>query len=567
MADGQSQGPRTAQAQPLSGSLPQTASIQIELGNAPSSAQRSTAAPQQERWGAPGIGKARGISLLGLTGHLVEVEASIAASLPGFVIVGLPDAALGEARDRVRAAVTNSGISWPARKIVVNLSPAHLPKAGTGFDIAIAAAVLAADRRVDPEHVAHYVHIGELGLDGEVRPTIGVLPAVAASVAGGQRDVVVPFHNEREASLVAGARINPVSSIAELATFHGATGVPQRQQMPIPPVSLRGQSSPQSDFGDLADVVGQEGPRLALEIAAAGAHHLLMVGEPGSGKTMLAHRLPTILPELTAEQSLEVTAIHSLVGDHNLEDGLIRRPPFESPHHTATAPAIVGGGQRIRPGAASRAHHGVLFLDEAPEFSPRVLQALRQPLESGQLVVDRARMTVTFPARFQLVMAANPCPCGGSGGDRGECVCPSVSRRRYLQRLSGPLLDRIDLHVQVHNLSRAERNLADPSSEGETSQAVAARVANARRAQRARLATTPWRTNAEVPGSWMRRHLSLGQKLTRELDSAIERGFLTLRGYDRCQRVAWTIADLAGAAVPSHEHVGLALGLRMGSAL
>ncbi len=504
------------------------------------------------------LGTTFAVSLVGLSGHLVEVQAHLAASVPGFTLVGLPDAALSESRDRVRAAIASSGIEWPQRKVTVNLSPASLPKSGSGFDLAIAVAMLAGARRIsvsDPEKV---VHIGELGLDGRLQPVRGVLPAVAAAVASGLCDVVVPLEDAQEARLVPGARVVGVASLAEVAALYGAE-VPG---MVLPAAASRAPrvERPRRSEGDLRDVLGQEQARRAVEVAAAGGHHLLLVGPPGAGKTMLASRITSILPDLDETEAVEVTAVHSVAGVFDPGQGLVRRPPYEDPHHTATPASIVGGGSGLpRPGAASRAHRGVLFLDEAPEFGSRVLQTLRQPLEHGELVIHRAAGSARYPARFQLVMAANPCPCGLSIGKGIECQCTPIVRRRYFARLSGPLLDRVDVQVEVRPVTRVDR-----AREGdvETSATVAARVAGARSAARARLAGTPWSTNAEVPGTWLRERLGAKRGLLADVDTALDRGTLSLRGADRVLRLAWTVADLAGRPAPTRSDVGQGLALR-----
>ncbi len=498
------------------------------------------------------LGRTRAVSLLGLSGHLVDVEAHLAPSLPAFTLVGLPDTALAEARDRVRAAVTSSGMAWPNRRITVNLSPATLPKAGSGFDLAIAVATLAGAGLVDPRAAAERVHIGELGLDGRLRPVRGVLPAVAAAVAAGHPRVVVPAANAAEAGLVPGADVVSATCLAQVAARYGA----DVEVQDLPPV--RDEVAPRRAAvePDLADVIGQDEPRHCLEVAAAGGHHLLMVGPPGAGKTMLAARLPGLLPDLVEAEAVEVTAVHSLAGTFDAGEGLLRRPPFEDPHHTATPASVVGGGSGIpRPGAASRAHCGVLFLDEAPEFPTAVLQTLRQPLEHGEVVLHRAAGAARYPARFQLVLAANPCPCGRSVGKGLDCTCRPEQRRRYFGKLSGPLLDRVDLQLEVLPARAGD-------VPGEATAVVARRVGRARAAAAERLSGTGWRTNAQVSGRWLRARLGPDRALMADLDRALDRGTLSLRGVDRVLRVAWTIADLEGREAPSRQDVGRALLLR-----
>ncbi|NHT17250.1 YifB family Mg chelatase-like AAA ATPase [Cellulomonas sp. IC4_254] len=501
------------------------------------------------------LGRTRAVGLVGLTGHLVEVEAHLAPALPAFVLVGLPDASLAEARDRVRAAVGSTGLTWPNRRITVNLSPAALPKSGPGFDLAVAVAVLAAAELLEAPRAAGVVHLGELGLDGRLRPVRGVLPAVAAAVAAGHPDVVVPEADAPEAALVPGARVVGFRSLAQVVQrYGGAVAVPDVPA--APPVRVPG--AHRAPPGDLADVLGQGEARAAVEVAAAGGHHLLLVGPPGAGKTMLASRLPGLLPDLDEAEAVEVTAVHSVAGTFDPDGGLLRRPPYEDPHHTATPASIVGGGSGLpRPGAASRAHRGVLFLDEAPEFPTAVLQTLRQPLEHGEVVVHRAAGSARYPARFQLVLAANPCPCGRAIGTGLACTCRSLERRRYFGKVSGPLLDRVDVQVEVPAVRRAE--LGEPA---ESTATVAARVALARAAQAERWAGTPWRVNGEVPGRVLRDRLGPGRGLLGLVDQGVDRGTLTLRGADRVLRLAWTVADLAGRAAPSPDDVGRAVALR-----
>ncbi|WP_402467762.1 YifB family Mg chelatase-like AAA ATPase [Isoptericola aurantiacus] len=506
------------------------------------------------------LGTTAAVALSGMEGHLVEVQAQLAASVPGFTLVGLPDAALAESRDRVRAAVLSTGIEWPHRKITVNLSPASLRKSGSSFDLAVAVAVLAGHRVLPTSGLDRVVHLAELGLDGRLQPVRGVLPAVVSAVAAGCPDVVVAAGDADEAGLVPGARVHGAADLGDVVRLHGGTLRHERRAQPVAPARP---AVPRRPVGDLADVVGQGEARIALEVAAAGGHHLLMTGPPGAGKTMLAARLPGILPDLTEAEAVEVTSVHSVAGTFDPGAGLLRRPPFEDPHHTATPAAIVGGGTGIaRPGAVSRAHRGVLFLDEAPEFAPRVLQTLRQPLEAGELVLHRTGGATRYPARFQLVLAANPCPCGMSTTNAGaECTCSPLARRRYLARLSGPLLDRVDLQVHLAGLSRAERVLA---TSGEPSATVAARVEAARERARARLAGTPWRTNVELPGPWLREHLRGEPGVLTQVERQIDAGELSMRGADRVLRVAWTLADLDARDVPGVDDVDAAMLFRTG---
>src|SRR6218665_633949 len=508
------------------------------------------------------VARTRSIALLGLAGSVVEVEADLSAQLPAFVIIGLPDTALGEARDRVRSAATNAGCPLPQRRLTVNLSPAALPKHGSGFDLAIAVACLAASQLVSADSVARVVHLGELGLDGRLRPIDGILPSVVAAARAGCDTVMVPTGNAEEARLVPEVTVVPVASLRDAALWHGGEFEPRE----VEPVRATARTEPSTAAdGDLADIVGNESAVAGLLVAAAGGHHLLLLGPPGAGKTMLASRLPGLLPDLDTEAALEVASIGSLAGGE-VGTALARRPPFEAPHHTATAAAMVGGGSRlIRPGAVARASHGVLFLDEAPEFPMTVLDVLRQPLESGAIAIHRANAVASFPARFLLVLAANPCPCGAAGSMSDPCRCTSMVKRRYLGRLSGPLLDRIDLQMWVPRITIASMRLAGQQN-GMSSAAARVKVAAARAVARERLRNTRWQTNAQMTGAWLRGEGKLhpGTRATKSLDRALELGNITMRGYDRVLKVAWTVADLDSAAAPTADHVGQALYLRKG---
>ncbi|MGV8969660.1 MAG: YifB family Mg chelatase-like AAA ATPase [Microbacteriaceae bacterium] len=508
------------------------------------------------------IGRTHSVSLLGMHGAIVEIEADLSSNLPAFVIIGLPDAALGEARDRVRSAATNSGSPLPARKLTVNLSPAALPKHGSGFDLGIALACIASAGEISAESIDRVVHLGELGLDGRLRPINGVLPAVVAAVAAGFATVMVPAGNADEASLVPGIRVVGVASLRDAVIWHGGTLEPE----PVEPI-LRSVSGNDAVAGsaadlDLADVIGNADAIDAMLVAAAGGHHVFLLGPPGAGKTMLAARLPGLLPDLTPEAALEVSSLKSLSG-MPVGNTLATRPPIESPHHTATAASLVGGGSgQIRPGAAARASHGVLFLDEAPEFASSVLDALRQPLESGIISIHRANAVAQFPGSFQLVMAANPCACGQYGARDSECTCTPMSRRRYLGRMSGPLLDRIDIQLRVQRITSAHVRLATETPALTTAEARV-RVIEARALAAERLANTPWSLNSQVPGAWLRGpRMRLAVATTASIDRALERGGITMRGYDRVLRVGWSLCDLDGADRPTADHIGRALYLR-----
>ncbi len=507
------------------------------------------------------MGHARTLSigLHGLRGTLVEVESDVSTGLPAFSVVGLPDSSTLQARDRVRAAAARSGMHLAQRRITTNLSPAFVPKHGSGFDLAIAVSVIAAQGDIDPGGPSRTVHLGELGLDGQIRPIPGVLPALVAARDCGISRAVVPQENLAEARLVDGIEVTGAAHLSSVLRQWGAdVAVPAHH----PTLRIAPEAEPEPGAGaDFSDVIGQQQARRAAEVAAAGGHHLLMTGPPGAGKTMIASRIPTILPDLDDEQALAVSAIHSVAGRFDARQGLRRRPPFENPHHTATTAAVVGGGAGLAaPGAISRAHGGVLFLDEAPEFPSRVLEALREPLETGDITLHRARGVTRYPARFQLVLAANPCPCGKAWGKGTDCSCSPQQRRTYLTRLSGPVLDRIDMRIAVGPVD-VNRVDAVPS---ESSAQIAQRVRTARDRQRARYADHPFSINAQLPGSLLRTAFSPAPADQRLLDHALSQGRLTLRGHDRVLRLAWTLADLEGAERPTAEHIGTALTLREG---
>jgi magnesium chelatase family protein len=511
------------------------------------------------------LARAHGVVISGVDAHLVEVEAHLSSGLPGMSIVGLADTAVGEARDRVRAAVLNSGARWPEKRITVGLSPASLHKRGSGLDLAIASAILAADGQIPAEPLAGTILFAELGLDGRVRPVRGAVVASVAAARHGCHRIVVAQRNAAEAGVVPGIDAVGVESLrhwGQLLT--GATVEDQPESEPEPESGSAGLDP--SGGGrtppdvDLADVLGQPEAVAALEVAAVGGHHLSMVGRPGVGKTLLAERLPTILPDLGDDDALTVTAIRSIVADVR---GLVRRPPFQSPHHTATVAALVGGGRggQPTPGAVTLAHAGVLFLDEAAEFGSACLEALRQPLESGVVSIARAGFTARMPARFQLILAANPCPCGLGDGTGQECTCRSVDRRRYRAKLSGPLMDRVDIRV---GLGPPARSSWSPAAGGQDSGTVRDRVTGARERSARRSAALGLAPvlNGAQPSALLRGPLAPDPAAADLLGAAIATGRLSARGADRAIRVAWSLADLSGADRPGLEHIGRALTLR-----
>lgn len=542
------------------------------------------------------IGNATSIGLIGLKAFTIQLQAFISGNMPNFSIIGLPDTSLSEARERVKSAHFALHCKWPEGRVTVNLSPASMAKSGASYDLAIAASILSAEKYIPLTELENTIILGELNLDGTVLPIQGILPIALYAKKMHFKRMIIPQENLAEAQLVDGIESIGIHHILDLVTqLHGSLSEESLKLIEEDPAykhmqvlerngnynngeedynpSIHEESTsplqiePKHEIGDMSEVIGQEHTKWALQVAAAGGHHVMMIGPPGSGKTMLASRIPSIMCPLNEQEQLEVASIRSLCGTLPYY-GISNIPPFEAPHHTASAASLIGGGTGVaKPGIITRAHCGVLFMDEAPEFSPRVLQTLREPLESGHIAISRSKGTTLYPAKFQLVVAANPCPCGYAYGNGERCTCKERERARYFSRLSGPILDRIDIQMDVppveriiisnHHHDNAQNSVKNTYLNSKT---MRDNVIEARKIARDRFIKQGWDCNAQASGTWLRKYTS--QQAVGLINRALEKHQLSLRGADRALRLAWTLADLSGHTSPDMTDIAQAISLR-----
>lgn len=501
------------------------------------------------------LSKIKSCSLIGIDGYVVEVETDISSGIPAFEIVGLGDVAVKESKERVRSAIKNSGLEFPVRRITINLAPANLRKEGSSFDLAIAVGILIASEQVNNPYLDKYMFFGELSLDGEIKPVNGVLPMAVCAMYSGIENLILPTGNADEAAVVKGLNVLPVKNITEVVNHLNGDKKIQSYNVDIDDIF-----NMDADYElDFSDVKGQENVKRAMEVAASGAHNCLMVGSPGSGKTMLARRLPTILPVLTFEEALEVTKIHSIAGMLPSGTSLITSRPFRSPHHTISSASLVGGGKYPRPGEISLAHYGVLFLDELPEFGKDVLEVLRQPLEDGVITISRVNGSLTYPAKTMMICAANPCKCGNFLDQSKQCTCTPKQIQQYLGKLSGPLLDRIDIHIEVSSVKYKD---LESAKEEEKSSVIRERVNRARKIQLQRYKGYKIFSNSQLQPAMISKFCRLDDRGKELLKNAFERLGLSARAHNRILKVSRTIADMEGCEEIKPHHLAEAIQYR-----